>query len=314
MLAAAAYNRCEGAGRKRRLHILGPETAMFAVLSLFLVLVLSITVVRIATIALTLTGVSRELARFQARSAFTGVGFTTSESEVIVGHPVRRRIIMTLMLLGNAGIVTVISSLMLSFVTVGRAAGITESLWFRVTMVAVGGAILLYLSHSQWVDRLISRLVALALRRFTRLEIRDYAGLLHLTGGYIVSELFIKEGDWLAERSLQDLKLTDEGVLILGVVKPDGTFFGAPRGYTRLKPGDTAILYGRRNVVANLDQRRWGAAGDQDHAKVVGEQEQIEAREYETHQDMEADEEGKEAEAEAESEASKDETEHPAGK
>lgn len=70
---------------------------------------------RIATIAITYTGLSREAARFQARSALTGSGFTTSESEKVVTHPVRRRIILLLMLLGNAGIVAAISSLILAF-------------------------------------------------------------------------------------------------------------------------------------------------------------------------------------------------------
>lgn len=56
---------------------------MFAIASLLVVLVLSLLVTRIATVALTHTGLSREVARFQARSAFSGVGFTTSE--VVVG-------------------------------------------------------------------------------------------------------------------------------------------------------------------------------------------------------------------------------------
>ena len=84
---------------------------MVAIISLLTVLVLSLLVVRVATVALTLTGLSKQLARFQARSAFTGSGFTTTESEKVVHHPVRRRIIMLLMLLGNAGIVTAMSSL-----------------------------------------------------------------------------------------------------------------------------------------------------------------------------------------------------------
>ena len=46
-------------------------------------------VTRVAARALTLTELSSEAARFQARSAFTGVGFTTSEAEGIVSHPVR---------------------------------------------------------------------------------------------------------------------------------------------------------------------------------------------------------------------------------
>jgi hypothetical protein len=75
------------------------------IISLLVVLVLSLLVVRIATVALALTGLSQQLARFQARSAFTGSGFTTAESEKVVAHPVRRRIIMVLMLLGNAAII-----------------------------------------------------------------------------------------------------------------------------------------------------------------------------------------------------------------
>ena len=78
---------------------------MVAIFSLLLVLVFSLLITRIATIALTYTGLSRQSAKFQARSAFTGVGFTTSESEKVVNHPVRRRILLLMMLIGNAGIV-----------------------------------------------------------------------------------------------------------------------------------------------------------------------------------------------------------------
>jgi hypothetical protein len=74
-------------------------------------------VTRMAAMALALTGMSGEAARFQARSAFTGVGFTTREAEEIVWHPVRRRIVMLLMLLGNLGVGAVVATLMLSFIT-----------------------------------------------------------------------------------------------------------------------------------------------------------------------------------------------------
>jgi hypothetical protein len=45
----------------------------------------------------------------------SGAGFTTNESEAVVGHPVRRRVISTLMVLGSAGLVTAIASPALSF-------------------------------------------------------------------------------------------------------------------------------------------------------------------------------------------------------
>jgi Trk-type K+ transport system membrane component len=70
---------------------------MIAIATLLAVLFLSLIVVRVAAEALVLTGISRESASFQARSAWTGTGFTTSESEQIVNHPVRRRIVSALM-------------------------------------------------------------------------------------------------------------------------------------------------------------------------------------------------------------------------
>ena len=88
---------------------------MLAIASLFIVIFLSLLITRVATVMLTLTGLSDEVAKFQARSAFSGAGFTTSESDAVVNHPVRRRIIMTLVLFGNAGVVTALVSLLLSF-------------------------------------------------------------------------------------------------------------------------------------------------------------------------------------------------------
>ena len=100
---------------------------MLAIVTLLLVVAFSILVTRTAAVALTHTGLSQEAARFQARSAFTGVGYTTSESETVVNHPVRRRIVMLLMWVGNAGIVTAISTLILSFVNRGDTQGVCQT-------------------------------------------------------------------------------------------------------------------------------------------------------------------------------------------
>ena len=84
---------------------------MLALISLFIVIFISIIIIKIAAIALALTGLSEEIASFQALSAFTGAGFTTSESETIIKHPIRRKIAMFLMMLGSAGLTTVVASL-----------------------------------------------------------------------------------------------------------------------------------------------------------------------------------------------------------
>lgn len=121
---------------------------MTPVISLLVVITLSILCTRIATVALVHTGLSREVARFQARSAFTGVGFTTGESEKVIRHPVRRRIVMALMWLGNVGIMSAIFSLILTFVGQEQMGLFSPHLLFpdRESPGTMGAG-------GQWVDR-----------------------------------------------------------------------------------------------------------------------------------------------------------------
>lgn len=150
-----------------------------ALITLFAIIILSLIVTRIATIALTLTGMSAEVARFQARSALTGAGFTTSESESMMSHPIRRRIIMILMLAGNAGIVTVIASLVLVSFNVG------VSSWTGQLIIVVAGlVILLALTQSSRVDKNLTRLINFALMKWTSIETTDTASLIYLGGEY----------------------------------------------------------------------------------------------------------------------------------
>jgi len=243
---------------------------MTAIISLLVVLALSLLITRVATVALTLTGLSRESARFQARSAFSGVGFTTSESEQVVSHPVRRRIVLLLMLLGNAGVVSALASLVLSVISLERG-----PLWPRLAALLGGVAFLWAVASSRWVDKWLSRAIRWALARWTHLDVRDYAALLNLSGGYKVAELQVKPGDWLAGKKLSDLRLRDEGVLVLGIYRADGSYIGAPRGWTEIHPGDTLILYGRASLLTELDARQSGAQGDRAHAAAVEAQRQI---------------------------------------
>ncbi len=248
---------------------------MTAVVSLLVVLTFSLLVTRVATIALTATGLSRESARFQARSAFSGSGSTTAESEAVVRHPVRRRIIMWLMLLGNAGIVAVVASFVLTFLEPGSAA----SPILRPAILFAGLLGLWFAFNSRWIDQRITSLTMLGLRRWTQLDARDYAGLLHLGADYVVTELAVEANDWLASRDLTTLGLRQEGVIVLGVERPDGTYLGVPHGDTLIHAGDVLLIYSRRGTVLELDSRRRGAAGDSAHRAAMKEQDRVERAE-----------------------------------
>lgn len=240
---------------------------MIAILTVLVIVTLSLLVARVATAALTLTGLSRESARFQARSALTTTGFTTVESERIVRHPVRRRIVMTLMLIGQAGIVTVIASLALSFAT---AAAFLDTA-MRLALLLGGLTLLLYLARSQRFDRMIQPLIRRLLGRFTDLDVRDYASLLHIHGEFAVSELAVEADDWIAGRTLQEVRPADEGLLVLGVQRDATTYLGAPTGATRIRAGDTLIVYGPTHRLSELDNRQGGPGGDVAHVRAMRE-------------------------------------------
>lgn len=237
---------------------------MLAVVSLLTVITIALTITRVATIVLTNTGLSREVARFQARSAFSGAGFTTTESEDVVNHPVRRRVISTLVLLGSAGIVTTVTSLLLSFSGAdgGQAAN-------RIVVILLGLLALRLLAGSALVDRAVTRATQWALRRYTTLAVRDYEKLLHITDDYTVAEIDVADGHWLAERRLDELSLRQEGIIVLGVYRQHGRYVGVPVGPVRVHVGDRLVVYGEDARIQDLTARPAGADGDRAHAEAV---------------------------------------------
>ena len=239
---------------------------MIAAISLFIVVFLSVLINRIATIALSHTGLSREAARFQARSALTGSGFTTTESEKVVTHPVRRKIILLLMLVGNAGIVTAISSLILTFVVPKD----TQSLIFSLIILVVGVSGLWWAAQSEAVDRYISEIIDVALKRYSTIDVRDYAAILHLAGDYQVTNLQVSPEDWTAHKTLQELKLSHEGIMVLGIQRKEGNYIGTPNGDTQILPEDVLTVYGKASLFKDLDTRKKGKQGDREHGKAVG--------------------------------------------
>jgi hypothetical protein len=171
------------------------------------------------------------------------------------------------MILGNAGIVTAISSLILSLVEVRETGN-----WLVPAAWLIGGvAVLWFVATSGWVERQMSKAMRWALSRWTRLETYDYASLLQLTGDYSVRECRVEANDWLADKRLQDLSLHQEGVTVLGIYRTNGDYVGVPRGETEVRAEDRLILYGPEETMDELDVRRRGLTGDQAHDRAVGE-------------------------------------------
>lgn len=236
-------------------------TFLLPVLVFLLALTISLIIIRVGTMAFMLTGLSREAARFQAHSAFTGVGFTTQESETIVEHPVRRHIAMALMMLGNIGMATVIATL--------TAALLDDSFndnWLTSLIVLLLGVVgLRMVASSAWVERQLNRPIAFALKQFSKLDVRDYVSLLELSSGFSVTEMLVEATDWIADKTLVESALAREGVLVLGIRRHTGEYIGAPSGNSLVVVGDILVIYGPIKRLEELDERSAGPEGDMAH-------------------------------------------------
>ncbi len=236
---------------------------MVALGSLLLVIALSLLVVRIGTIALTMTGLSEEVARFQSLSAFSGAGYTTAEAENITTEAARRRIVAFLIRAGSVGAVSAIATAIAAFVG-------SEGSGLRLfILLGLGSAGIILVARSSRLNRWATPLIRRGLQRFTTLDLRDYAGLLHLQEDWQVSVMEVGEGGWLADSPLADLELDAEGVTVLGIERAGGTFRGAPSSGTVPGAGDRLIVYGRAQRLKELQGR--GKGDEAAHARAKAE-------------------------------------------
>ena len=108
----------------------------------------------VGSVVFQMTGLSQVVSPFQARSALSGAGFTTEETEQIVATPGRQKIASILILLGNVGVVTGLGALVLSF---SNGGGIT------VIYIIDGSLVLLGIACSHWLRDLTTPLIQCAL-------------------------------------------------------------------------------------------------------------------------------------------------------
>lgn len=238
---------------------------MGALIGLLIIIVLSITIVRIGAVALELTGLTAEVASFQALSAFSGTGFTTSVSETIVSHPIRRKITRILILLGSAGFTSTVATFILTFV--GQTG---KGIIVRLGILLMGLIIIYFLTRSKFIYRGMKTLIMKALSSYSALKIFDFQEILGLSKGYTISRFQVHENSWMEGCRLKDLRVHSEGILILSISRIENgetRFIGVPTGDTMIHKGDILICYGREDTSWNLFTRRKGIDGDTQHQK-----------------------------------------------
>ena len=211
---------------------------MAAALSLLVILTVSVFIIRIAAIALRMTGMPDRIARFQCLSALTGAGFTTSESEMIVNYPVRRRIIALLIIAGNVGLLSLSATLVVSLLnTDGEPSAIAQQVaWLGGTIVVVWLIML-----NPFTDRVLCSVIGRLLASTTELGRRRYLRTLQVCNGFSVAEHYHHS---MGVTTLAEFDLETHGLTPLAVLRTDGGSSSMPVGDAVVSQGDRIVLYG----------------------------------------------------------------------
>ena len=222
-------------------------------------IIISLIAVRIGAIAFELTGLRWDSAKFQALSCFTGTGFTTKEAELITHHPQRRQIASVLMVLGNAGLVTIIAT----FANSMRPGNFQIALPF--TSIVFPERLL------PWINLLIiMTFLYLAYRILTKTEIstkfgdiirkrikKDYIVKpfsfeeLHIsTGGYGVSRIELCDDSPMINHTIKESDLRSQDINILAIEREHNITPNPPPSFKILK-GDVLICFGKLHEMRN---------------------------------------------------------------
>jgi hypothetical protein len=216
-----------------------------SVVLLIVFVCISYLVVRIGAIALEMTGMERSRARFQALSAFSGTGFTTREAELVVNHPRRRKIVTYLMILGNAGIVSVIATFVLSL----RQSGFRPSLNL---VIITASLFVLYriASHQKFAKKLTSK-IRETLREKLHFEKVRVEELLHQSDGYGIASILVGRRSKVAGLTLSKSGFKERDLMILSIERDEGVI-PVPKAQTKIQVGDRLICYGKLENIQGL--------------------------------------------------------------
>ncbi len=226
-------------------------------------IIVSFVAIRIGAVAFHLTGLEWSLAKFQALSCFSGTGFTTKESELVVGHPQRRRIASVLMILGNAGFVTLIATFAnslrpntylaqfkLPFFGIFLPSWVAP--WANLAIIVFS----LFVIYRFFTYRkVIEKFTNFLRERLIRKEIvkpLSFEEIIIATGGYGVSSVEVLSDSPIVNKTLYEAALRNYDINILAIER-EKRIIPNPPAETKIVLGDRLICFGKLdNIRQNL--------------------------------------------------------------
>lgn len=220
----------------------------------FFIVIVSFVIVRIGAVAFQLTGLEWSLSKFQALSCFTGTGFTTRESEMIVGNLRRRRIATFLIVVGNAGFVAMIATFAnsirppdyLTEIEIPYMHWIISSQlfpWVNLVLIILFLLIGKLLLSKTKLAKVIDRRIKKRLSKNKKARAVSFEQIVVSTGGYGLLSIMIEKGSPILNKTILEAGLRQEGIIVL-VIERNGYAIPSPKFDTQILEGDDLTCFG----------------------------------------------------------------------
>ena len=216
-----------------------------------LFIIVYIVISDIITIFFRLTGMTEEKARFQVISLLTNSGFTTRESEAVVSNKIRRRLARATMLFGYAFTVTIVSTTVNFFMTLGKGELEALLIWIPISLAVLiifhllRKSTYLRTKFDTWIERIGNRLM-FGPDSNPIVLLEDY-------GDMVVAHIYLQQ----VPKILREIPLRDSeimarhNIMVMMVKKQDGEARQASAD-TVLKPNDVIMVLGRRKDILEV--------------------------------------------------------------
>lgn len=212
---------------------------MLAVVGIVLVVLLWRFLVLTAALVFEKAGLPPPAATFQARSALTGSGYTTGESEIVVNDPPSREAASMLFIIGFVGPVTILGLLGFGFFLPS-----STDFEIRATVLVV----LLFLFLVLERTGINVRLLTLPGRSVARVMFRaPSATTWTVIGDHAILGIHVSPSNPKAGQPLREQLFADSSITVLGIRRVEERtvrYLAHPSPDEGIVPGDELILYG----------------------------------------------------------------------
>jgi hypothetical protein len=201
-------------------------------------------------IALKMTGLDIEKARFQILSIITGIGFTTKESELIIQHPVRRRIAKVIMIVHFAATASLVTILYKFLTEISNS--FSHGKWIYIIIGLSIMTIVLFISRSKrvlgFMDNILEFRILKSMKRNKKRSVEEVIKLDENSG---VMEVIISEKSELVGKELKDAELKKNFIQVLNIERPEG-MIQFPSKNDVFEVGDRVVVYGKMQNIRKM--------------------------------------------------------------